>query len=110
MRHYEVVVILEPGSEERTVGQPLDNYLKVIRDSGGVVEKLDVWGRRRLAYEIAASEGIYAVMDLRCTPGGSGRLDRRHDRRTCCKQKAFLQSGNPITADSAAVTLINTSQ
>ncbi|HLU43745.1 MAG TPA: 30S ribosomal protein S6 [Natronosporangium sp.] len=78
MRHYEVMVILDPGLEERTVGQSLDNYLKVIRDSGGVVEKLDVWGRRRLAYEIGKrSEGIYAVMDLRCTPEAVAELDRQ---------------------------------
>ena len=69
MRHYEVMVILDPSLEERTVAPSLDTYLNVIRTAGGSVEKLDVWGRRRLAYEISKkSEGIYAVIDLQATP------------------------------------------
>ena len=52
MRHYEVMVILDPSLEERTVAPSLDTYLNVIRTAGGSVEKTDVWGRRRLAYEI----------------------------------------------------------
>ena len=48
LRRYEVMVILDPDLEERTVSPALDTYCKVIRDSGGSVEKLDVWGRRRL--------------------------------------------------------------
>lgn len=78
MRHYEVMVILDPSLEERTIGQSLETYLKVIRDSGGSVEKLDVWGRRRLAYEINKhAEGIYAVIDLQCTPAAVAELDRQ---------------------------------
>jgi len=52
LRHYEIMVILDPSLEERTVAPSLDTYLNVIRTAGGSVEKLDVWGRRRLAYEI----------------------------------------------------------
>ncbi len=78
MRHYELMVILDPGLEERTVTPSLETYLKVIRDAGGEVEKLDVWGRRRLAYEInKQSEGIYAVVDLRATPAAVAELDRQ---------------------------------
>jgi small subunit ribosomal protein S6 len=78
LRHYEVMVILDPSLEERTIGQSLETYLKVIRDSGGSVEKLDVWGRRRLAYEINKhAEGIYAVIDLQCTPAAVAELDRQ---------------------------------
>jgi small subunit ribosomal protein S6 len=78
LRHYEVMVILDPSLEERTVSPSLDTYLKVIRDAGGDVEKLDVWGRRRLAYEInKQSEGIYAVIDLRATPEAVAELDRQ---------------------------------
>lgn len=52
MRHYEIMVILDASLEERTVAPSLDTYLNVIRTAGGSVEKLDVWGRRRLSYEI----------------------------------------------------------
>ena len=78
MRHYEVMVILDPDLEERTVGPSLDQYLNVVRTSGGSVEKTDVWGRRRLAYEIdKKTEGIYAVIDLSAEPAAVAELDRQ---------------------------------
>ena len=78
VRHYEVMVILDPSLEERTVAPSLDTYLGVIRNAGGSVEKVDVWGRRRLAYEIdKKAEGIYAVIDLQATPEAVAELDRQ---------------------------------
>jgi small subunit ribosomal protein S6 len=78
LRHYEVMVILDPDLEERTVAPSLETYLNVIRTSGGSVEKLDVWGRRRLAYEIQKkSEGIYAVIDLQAEPAAVAELERQ---------------------------------
>ena len=78
LRHYELMVILDPSLEERTVGPSLDQYLNVIRTAGGSVEKLDVWGRRRLSFEInKKAEGIYAVVDLQATPEAVAELDRQ---------------------------------
>jgi small subunit ribosomal protein S6 len=78
LRHYEIMVILDASLEERTVAPSLDTYLNVIRTSGGSVEKLDVWGRRRLSFEIKKkSEGIYAVIDLQATPEAVAELDRQ---------------------------------
>jgi len=78
MRRYELMIILDPDLEERTVAPSLDTYLNVIRTAGGSVEKLDVWGRRRLAYEIEKkAEGIYAVIDLQATPDAVAELDRQ---------------------------------
>lgn len=78
MRHYEVMVIIDPDLEERQVTPSLEGFLKVIRDSGGSVEKLDVWGRRRLSYEInKKSEGIYAVIDIQSKPVAVAELERQ---------------------------------
>jgi small subunit ribosomal protein S6 len=78
LRHYEVMVILDAELEERTVAPSLDTFLNVIRTSGGTVEKVDVWGRRRLAYEINKKvEGIYAVIDLHSEPEAVVELDRQ---------------------------------
>jgi len=72
------MVILDPSLEERTVAPSLDTYLNVIRNAGGSVEKVDVWGRRRLAYEIKKrTEGIYAVIDLQAAPQAVAELDRQ---------------------------------
>ena len=78
MRRYELMVILDPDLEERTIAPSLDQYLGVIRNGGGTVEKVDVWGRRRLAYEISKkSEGIYAVVDMTAEPDVVAELDRQ---------------------------------
>ncbi|WP_330251638.1 30S ribosomal protein S6 [Nocardia sp. NBC_00565] len=78
MRHYEVMVILDPSLDERTVGPSLETMLSVVRTDGGKVDKVDIWGRRRLAYEIAKqAEGIYAVVDLTAEPATVSELDRQ---------------------------------
>jgi small subunit ribosomal protein S6 len=78
MRHYELMVILDPDLEERTVAPSLDKFLNVVRKGGGTVEKVDVWGRRRLAYDInKKSEGIYAVVDMTAEPAVAQELDRQ---------------------------------
>ncbi len=78
MRKYEVMVILDPDLEERTVAPSLETFLNVIRQADGTVDKVDIWGRRRLAYEIAKkSDGIYVVIDLTCTPEAVTELDRQ---------------------------------
>jgi small subunit ribosomal protein S6 len=78
MRRYELMVILDPGTEERTVAPSLDQFLNVVKKDGGSVEKVDVWGRRRLSYDIdKKSEGVYAVIDLTATPDSVKELDRQ---------------------------------
>ena len=72
------MVILDPDLEERTVAPSLDTFLNVIRTSGGSVEKVDVWGRRRLAFEIKKKvEGIYAILDVNAEPAAVKELDRQ---------------------------------
>ena len=78
MRAYELMVILDPNLEERTVQPSLDTYLNVVRNDGGTVDNVDVWGRRRLAYEIDKNaEGIYAVVNLQAEPATVKELDRQ---------------------------------
>ncbi len=78
MRRYEVMVILDPSLDERTVSPSLEQFLAVVRNDGGSVEKVDVWGKRRLSYDIAKnSDGIYAVIDLTAKPATVKELDRQ---------------------------------
>ncbi len=78
MRRYEMMVILDPDIEERTVAPSLDKYLSVVTTAGGSIDKVDIWGRRRLAYEIAKkAEGIYAVVDFTAEPATAKELDRQ---------------------------------
>ena len=75
---YELMVILDPEIDERTVAPSLDKFLNVIRNDGGTIDNIDIWGRRRLAYEIQKkSEGIYAVVNFTATSESTVELDRQ---------------------------------
>ena len=78
MRPYELMVIIDPEVDERTVESSLQKFLNVITNDGGTIEKVDIWGRRRLAYEIQKkAEGIYAVVNFTSTPATAQELDRQ---------------------------------
>ena len=60
---YELMVILDPEIDERTVAPSLDKFLNVIRNDGGTIDSVDIWGRRRLAYPIDRHrEGSYHII------------------------------------------------
>ena len=78
MHQYELMVILDPELDERIVAPSLDKFLNVVRNDGGTIDKVDVWGRRRLAYEInKKAEGIYAVVDFTANASATAELDRQ---------------------------------
>ena len=78
MRHYEIMIILDPETDERTVASSLAKLLQVVPNNGGTVDKIDVWGKRRLAYDIKKkSEGFYVVVDMTTAPEIAQELDRQ---------------------------------
>ncbi len=78
MHDYELMVILDPETDERTVAPSLEAFLEVIRKDGGTIENLDIWGKRRLAYEIKKkTEGIYAVVNFTASSEATAELDRQ---------------------------------
>lgn len=78
MRKYEVMVLLDPETDERQVQPTLEKFLNVITKGGGTVDNLDIWGKRRLAYEIQKkNEAIYAVINLTANPADVKEMDRQ---------------------------------
>ena len=78
MHPYELMVILDPGIDERTVAPSIEKFLGVIRTAGGEVESTDIWGKRRLAYEInKQTEGIYVVVNFTASHEATVELDRQ---------------------------------
>lgn len=78
MRQYEMMIILDPEVEERTVQPSLEKYLNVITKDKGTVDKVDVWGRRRLAYPIKKkNDGIYVVIDFTSESATAKELERQ---------------------------------
>ena len=102
MRAYEVMVILDPSLEERTVGPSLDKYLNVIRKDGGSVESVDIWGRRRMAYEIKKNqEGIYAVVNLTAEPDSVKELDRQLTLNESILRTKVIRPTVPVAAPAS---------
>lgn len=78
MHPYELMVILDPGIDERTVAPSIDKFLTVISEAGGEIEKVDIWGKRRLAYEINKhTEGVYVVANFTAPYSATQELDRQ---------------------------------
>lgn len=77
MRQYEMMIILDPEVDERNLQSFLDKLLAVVPNEGGTLDKIDVMGKRRLAYEIKKkSEGVYVVVYMTATPDTAQELDR----------------------------------
>ena len=78
MRQYELMIILDPETDERNLQPTLEKMLTVVGKEGGSVDEIDVLGRRRLAYEIKKQpEGIYAVVQMTAEPATAQELDRQ---------------------------------
>lgn len=103
LRQYELMIILDPEVEERTVAPSLDKYLTVVTAEGGSVDKVDIWGRRRLAYEInKKSEGIYAVIDFSATPATAKELDRQLGLNEVVMRTKVLRAAETKAAEADA--------
>lgn len=78
MRDYEMMIILDPSTDERNMGDYVEKLLQVVPKEGGTLKNIDMWGKRRLAYEIKkCSEGVYVVVDMHATPATAKELDRQ---------------------------------
>lgn len=74
---YELMVIIDPSVDERTVAPTLDKFLAVVPKEGGTIENIDIWGRRKFAYPIKKqTEGTYAVIKIESESATIQELDR----------------------------------
>jgi small subunit ribosomal protein S6 len=77
MRPYEVMVIFDAGLDDETIRSAVDRAKKTLTDGGAEMGHIDMWGKRRLAYEInKRSEGYYVVMQAKSEPAAMAELDR----------------------------------
>ncbi len=77
MRPYEVMVILEPTLEESQVQAVINRSTEQLQSTGGTVNRVDKWGKRRFAYEIAKKqEGFYVLLDVTSDVAPMDELDR----------------------------------
>jgi small subunit ribosomal protein S6 len=77
-RKYELVYVLKPDATEQDVAEMQQQVEAIITRLGGTLDKTDVWGRRKLAYEIGRhKDGFYVLHVIT----GSGELMKEIDRR-----------------------------
>jgi small subunit ribosomal protein S6 len=76
-RAYEVIVVVRLDIEEGAVNNTIDQVKNWIETDEGKVQKVDRWGRRKLAYEIEKQrEGYYVLMDAEMESRGLDELER----------------------------------
>ena len=77
MREYELIFIVHPDLEEAAFNDIVDRVKGWITEDGGEIEKVDLWGKRRLAYPIRKlSEGQYVFMNAKMKPAFGQTLER----------------------------------
>lgn len=77
MRNYELMCIVQPDLDETAFNGVLDKVKGWITDSGGSIEKAEVWGRRRMAYTINKHrEGQYVLLNVSMPPAATFELER----------------------------------
>ena len=78
MRIYEELFIMKPDVPEEEITAFIEQISAHITTAGGTVDKVENWGKRRLAYEIDdVREGYYVVMKFRSEADGAKELERR---------------------------------
>lgn len=78
MRLYEEVFIVKPDVSDEETTAVVDQVSKIITDQGGSVDKVDNWGKRRLAYRVAKyDEGTFVILTFSAEAGTVKELERR---------------------------------
>ena len=76
MNKYEVIVIVKPAEEEAT-NAVIEKIEALIARVGGTVEKVDRWGKRRLAYAVQTfTVGFYVLVNFEADPAEIKEIDR----------------------------------
>ena len=77
MNKYEAMYVITPELEDEAIKGIIEKYTGIITANGGEIEKVDEWGRRRLAYPINdLNEGYYVLMNFESKPEFPAELER----------------------------------
>ena len=77
MKAYELLFFVAPTLDEETRAAAMKRIENTITADGGVIDNVDFWGKRKLAYEInGLTEGDYTLVDFHADPANIAELDR----------------------------------
>ena len=112
MRHYEIVFIVHPDQSEQ-VSAMVERYKNTITEKGGVIHRLEDWGRRQLAYPInKLHKAHYVLMNIECTPETVEELEtafRFNDavlRHLTIKMKHAETAASPMMKEEKSKNLL----
>ena len=77
MREYELVFIVHPDLDDTALKDVIEKVSGWITEAGGSVSKVDLWGKRKLAYSIRKQkEGQYVLLKIQMEPTFGATLER----------------------------------
>lgn len=77
MNKYETIFIINPEMSEEQINSTVDKVKSIIEGSNGVIDGIDLWGKKKLAYEIdKKSEGFFVLINFSSLGDFPKELDR----------------------------------
>ena len=77
MKAYELLFFVAPTLDEETRANVMKRIEGVVAEGKGTIDNVDVWGKRKLAYEINnLTDGDYTLIDFHADPANIAELDR----------------------------------
>ncbi|SCK20793.1 30S ribosomal protein S6 [Vogesella sp. LIG4] len=112
MRHYEIVFIVHPDQSEQ-VGAMVERYKGMVLNAGGVIHRLEDWGRRQLAYPIQkVHKAHYVLMNVECAPEALAEIEHAFKfndavlRHLTIKMNRAITEASPMMKDEKAKNLL----
>lgn len=103
MRHYEIVFLVHPDQSEQVPGM-VERYTTLIKDSGGVVHRVEDWGRRQLAYPInKIHKAHYVLLNVECGKDALNELTTNFRFNDAVIRNMVLSRDEAITQPSALI-------
>jgi len=100
MRHYEVVFLVHPGQSEQ-VPVMIERYRENIEKRGGVIHRLEDWGRRQLAYPInKLHKAHYVLMNVECDHEALGELEHAFHINDSVLRNLIVRRNRAVTGAS----------
>ena len=102
MRHYEIVIMVHPDQSEQ-VPDMLERYRSMVDSNGGIIHRLEDWGRRQLAYPIdKIHKAHYVLLNIECNAetleqlGNAFRFNDAVIRNLIIKRDAAITEPSPL--------------
>ena len=100
MRHYEIIFLVHPDQSEQ-VPSMIERYTATIEADGGVIHRLEDWGRRHLAYSInKIHKAHYVLMNIECSNVALDELDSNFRYNDAVIRNMVVRMKAPETGDS----------